>query len=303
MSRLEFTVLDNAGIRIDKYLSEVQDELTRSKIQSLIKDELILVNGNSVLMSYKVKLSDEIVIEIPDITNDDIIPENIKLDVLYEDDDVLVINKPKGMVVHPAAGNYSGTLVNALLYHFNTLSNRSDNIRPGIVHRIDKNTSGCIIVCKNDKAHNDIAYQIKEKICKRTYIALVHGIIEHETGTINAPIGRSKNDRQKMAVTNLNSKEATTDFRVLKRFVDYSLIECTLRTGRTHQIRVHMQYIKHPIVGDDKYSYQNTRKDTCGQMLHAIKIEFNQPTSKERIVVECGIPEYFKKVLEEIEGK
>ena len=300
MDNLFFKVLDNEGIRIDKYLCGVQD-LTRSKIQSLIKDGFIKVNGEIVSANYKVKNNDEITINVPDVNVEDLLPENIPLNILYEDEDLIVIDKEKGMVVHPAVGNYTKTLVNALLYHFNNLSNNNDNIRPGIVHRIDKNTSGCLIVCKNDKSHNEIANQIKTKKCRRTYIALVHGIIEHETGTINAPIGRSKHDRQKMCVTDVNSKEAITHFKVLKRFVNHTLIECELETGRTHQIRVHMQYIKHPIVGDDKYSYSNTRKDTNGQMLHAIKIQFNQPTSGDLVIVESKLPLYFEEILKDIE--
>ncbi len=301
MDKLEFVVTDNAGIRIDKYLSSVQEELSRSKIQALIKNNEVSVNDEIVNSNYKVKLNDLIVLRIPKVNIDDILPEDIKLNILYEDDDLLVIDKEKGMVVHPAAGNYSKTLVNALLFHLNNLSNADDKIRPGIVHRIDKNTSGCLIVCKNDHAHQKIAEQIKHRSCHRTYIALVHGVIEHETGTINAPIGRSKNDRQKMAVTDINGKPAITHFKVLKRFMNYTLIECQLETGRTHQIRVHMQYIKHPIVGDDKYSYQNTRKDTNGQMLHALKIEFIQPTSGEKIVVESKLPLYFEEVIKELE--
>lgn len=300
MDNLILKVVDNEGVRIDKYLCGIQD-LTRSKIQTLIKDGLVKVNGESVSSNYKVKNNDEIIINIPEVNVDDLLPENIPLNILYEDDDLIVVDKDKGMVVHPAAGNYTKTLVNALLYHFNNLSNNDDNIRPGIVHRIDKNTSGCLIVCKNDKAHNEIANQIKSKKCHRTYIALVHGVIEHETGTINAPIGRSKHDRQKMCVTDINGKEAITHFKVLKRFVNHTLIECELETGRTHQIRVHMQYIKHPIVGDDKYSYSNTRKDTNGQMLHAIKIQFNQPTNGKLIVVESKLPLYFEEILKDIE--
>ena len=293
--------IDNEGIRLDKYLALVQDDLTRSKIQTLIKNKDVLVNGNEVSSSYKVKVDDEIVVNLPKITPMNVIAEEIPLDIRYEDDDLVVVNKPKGMVVHPAVGNHDGTLVNALLYHFKELSNSNDNIRPGIVHRIDKNTSGCLIVCKNDKAHLEIAKQLKDKTCSRAYIALVHGVIEHESGTINAPIGRSKNDRQKMAVTDLNSKEAVTHFKVLKRFPKYTLIECSLETGRTHQIRVHMQYINHPVVGDDKYGPSNTRKDTQGQMLHAISITFRHPTTNETITVESPLPDYFNEVIKELE--
>lgn len=290
------------GIRIDKYLSQIQDSLTRTKIQNLIKDNNILVNNKKVVSSYKVKEDDEITIILPDVEPINLIAENIELDILYEDDDVIVINKPKGMVVHPAVGNRSGTLVNALLYHFEELSNIKDVIRPGIVHRIDKNTSGCLIVCKNDKAHQEIAKQLMDKTCKRTYIALVHGVIENESGTINAPIGRSKYDRQKMSVTDINSKEAITHFKVLERFNKYTLISCELETGRTHQIRVHMQYINYPVVGDDKYSIKSTRKDTNGQMLHACKIAFIHPTSHKKIEVEAPLPAYFKEVLKELKS-
>lgn len=292
---------ENEGIRIDKYLTLVQDDLTRTKIQTLIKNNDILVNGNEVLPSYKVRVDDEIVVNLPKVAPMNLIAENIPLDIRYEDDDLIVVNKPKGMVVHPAVGNHTGTLVNALLYHFNELSNHKDSIRPGIVHRIDKNTSGCLIVCKNDKAHLSIAKQIKENVCKRNYIALVHGVIDHETGTINAPIGRSKHDRQKMAVTDVNSKDAVTHFKVLKRFEKYTLVECSLETGRTHQIRVHMQYINYPVVGDDKYAPSNTRKDTEGQMLHAFSITFKQPTTNKLITVEADLPKYFSDVIEELE--
>ena len=293
---------EDEGNRIDKYLSSVLEDLTRTKIQNLIKDEKILVNDLVVSSSYKVKEDDEIIVNVPKIKPMTLEAENIPLDIIYEDDDLLVVNKQKGLVVHPASGNHTGTLVNALLYHFKELSNNDDELRPGIVHRIDKNTTGCIIVCKNDKAHLDIANQIREKTCKRTYTALVHGVIEHETGTINAPIGRSKNDRQKMSVTEVNSKDAVTHFKVLKRFYNMTLVECELETGRTHQIRVHMQYINHPVVGDDKYSFANTRKDTLGQMLHASKIQFIHPTTKKLVVVETKLPEYFLDILKEIEN-
>ena len=236
----------NEEIRLDKYLSSNENiNLTRSKIQKLMDNNLILVNGNNVKNSYKVKNND--VIDIGELKEDtDIIPEKMNLDIVYEDDDVIVINKPSGVVVHPASGNYKNTLVNGLLYHSKSLSNINGEFRPGIVHRIDKDTSGLLLVAKNDKAHLSLAKQLKEKTIKRKYIALVEGVINHDTGTIDAPIGRDKNDRKKMTVTSENSKDAITHFKVLERYKDKTLIECTLETGRTHQIRVHMNYIGHP---------------------------------------------------------
>ncbi len=238
--------INDSGKRIDKYLNE-NTEYTRSKIQKMIENGNILVNDIKVKDSYKVKENDYITIEALEETTD-ILPENIPLDIYYEDDDLIVVNKPSGMVVHPAPGNYTGTLVNALIYHTNNLSKVNTNIRPGIVHRIDADTSGLLLVAKNDKSHDILAEAIQKKEVVREYIALVEGIIMEDTATIDAPIGRDKKDRKKMTVTSENSKDAVTHIRVLKRYKDSTLIRCKLETGRTHQIRVHLSYIGHPVV-------------------------------------------------------
>ena len=226
--------------------------------------------------------------------------ENIPLDIVYEDSDLIVINKPKGMVVHPAPGHYSGTLVNALLYHCKDLSGINGVNRPGIVHRIDKDTSGLLVVCKNDKAHKAISEQLANKTCHRQYVCIVHHPFSHEYGTIHAPIGRSEKDRKKMEVTSKNSKDAITHFTVLKNFREYAYVQCQLETGRTHQIRVHMQYIGHPIAGDPTYGYRKTL-ETNGQLLHANKLEFIHPTSNEKMTFEIGLEKEFEQVLKELE--
>ena len=292
-------VVTNGGVRIDSYLSSELD-ISRSKVQKLIKQEKVLVNGNPTNSSYTVKENDKISVldELDfEITVE---PENIDIDIVYEDDYLLIVNKKSGMVVHPAPGNYSGTLVNALLYRFNDLG--SDKIRPGIVHRIDKDTSGLLVVAKNDKVHELLSEMIKEKKVKRTYYALVDGIIPHATGTIDAPIGRDTNNREKMAVTEINSKDSITHFTVLKRFnnVNQTLIECNLDTGRTHQIRVHLAYIGYPVYNDPVYG---KRKQTTefGQFLHSKKISFNHPITGELIEKEVDLPEEFKQYLQEID--
>lgn len=290
---LKVTDLDKS-VRIDKYLSDNTD-LTRSKIQKLIDDENILVNNKKIKNSYKVSNNDEITINVVE-EEIDIKGENIDIDIIYEDDDVIVVNKKSGMVVHPAPGNYSGTLVNALIYKSKNLSKVNGEFRPGIVHRIDKDTSGLLIVAKNDKAHNILADELKEKKIKRKYIALVDGIINHDTGTIDAPIGRDDKDRKKMAVTAINSKEAITHFKVIERYKKATLLECILDTGRTHQIRVHMKYINHPIINDPVYNKQ--LYGDFGQMLHAKEIEFIHPTTKEKMHFECELPKEFIDILE-----
>ncbi|MBR3116714.1 MAG: RluA family pseudouridine synthase [Bacilli bacterium] len=287
---------ENIGERIDSFLSKNEElDLTRSKIQELIKTGNILVNGKTIKNSYKLEENDEV-----DITvvreNLDIEPEDIPLDIVYEDDDVLVINKKSGMVVHPAPGNTSGTLVNALM-HYSKLSSGSEAFRPGIVHRIDKDTSGLLLVAKNDKAHLFLEEELKEHKINRTYIALVSGVIKHDTGEIDAPIGRDKLDRKKMAVTSNNSKEAVTHFKVLERYKNATLIECKLETGRTHQIRVHMKYIGHPIINDPTYS-RGKNIDNYGQMLHARTISFTHPTTKERLTFTCEPDKEFDKILD-----
>lgn len=283
--------------RIDKYLSsKLDDNFSRAKIQKLIDEELILVNDKVIKSSYKVSNGD--VILITDKEEDmSVKPEKMNIDIVYEDDDVMVINKKSGVVVHPAPGNYSGTLVNGLMYLSKDLSHVNGEFRPGIVHRIDKDTSGLLIVAKNDKAHRILAEELKEKKIKRKYIALVSGVINHDVGEIDAPIGRDPSDRKKMCVTSTNSKDAITHFRVLERYKNASLIECELETGRTHQIRVHMKYINHPVINDPVYGKSNHGE--FGQLLHAKEITFTHPTTKEVMTFSCEVPEEFNKILEE----
>lgn len=287
---------NNIGQRIDKYLTD-NTEYTRSKIQKMIDNGNILVNGKEVKSSYILKEDDNI--EINDyIEETDIIPENIPLDIYYEDEDLIVVNKPSGMVVHPAPGNYTGTLVNALMYHTNNLSTVNTSIRPGIVHRIDADTSGLLLVAKNDTAHNLLAEAIAKKEVVREYIALVEGVIIEDTATIDAPIGRDKSNRKKMAVTSENSKDAITHIRVLERYNSSTLIRCKLETGRTHQIRVHLNYIGHPVVNDPVYGYKKLIDKDFGQMLHAEKLGFVHPRTKEYMEFTAPVPERFKEILE-----
>jgi len=291
-------IIDNTyvGTRIDKYLGETT-EYTRSKIQKMIENENILVNNKKVKSSYVLKENDYL--EITDYVEEtDIVPENIPLDIVYEDEDLIVVNKESGMVVHPAPGNYSGTLVNALLYHTNNLSTVNTNIRPGIVHRIDADTSGLLLVAKNDKAHNILAEAIQKKEVVREYIALAAGVINEDTATIDAPKGRDKNNRKKMCVTSENSKEAITHIRVLERYKNATLIRCKLETGRTHQIRVHLNYIGHPIVNDPVYGHKRLIDEKFGQMLHAEKIGFIHPTTKEYMEFTKEVPNRFNEILE-----
>lgn len=303
MRELSYIVSEeDAKMRLDKYLAANEESLSRSRIQSLVEEGQVRVNGNVQKANYKVKANDAIVLEVEDDRELEVEPENIPLDIRYEDEDVIVINKPKGMVVHPANGNQNGTLVNALLYHCKDLSGINGVLRPGIVHRIDKDTTGLLIVAKNDMAHTSLSKQLQTKTVNRLYYALVHGVIPHDFGTIDAPIGRDVNDRQKMAVTATNSKDARTHFKVIERFKEYTLVECRLETGRTHQIRVHMQYIGHPVVGDEKYSYRKTMK-TGGQLLHAHQLTFVHPRTNETISVEAPLPAQFEEILEELRAK
>lgn len=282
-------------IRLDKYLMNKTD-ISRSKIQEMIKEELVLVNDKKSKNSYVLRLGDviKIVGELKEET--DAKPEKMNLDIVYEDDDLIVINKPSGLVVHPAAGHFTGTLVNGLLAHTNSLSSNNGNIRPGIVHRIDKDTSGLLVVAKNDRTHEALAKQLKDKTLSRIYIALVQGRINHDTGTIDAPIGRDPKDRKKMCVTDQNSKEAITHFRVVERYKNATLIECKLETGRTHQIRVHMNYIKHPIINDPVYGPKR-KVSSFGQMLHAKEIGFIHPKTKEYMTFKCDAPKEFYEIL------
>lgn len=286
----------DVGKRIDKFLTE-ETEYTRSKIQKMLEDGYILVNNSKVKTSYQLKEQDNITIEEYEETTD-ILPENIPLDIYYEDDDLIVVNKPSGMVVHPAPGNYTGTLVNALLYHTNNLSTVNTNIRPGIVHRIDADTSGLLLVAKNDNAHNILAEAIQKKEVVREYIALVEGVIKEDTATIDAPIGRDVNNRKKMCVTATNSKEAVTHIRVLERLSSSTLIKCKLETGRTHQIRVHLNYIGHPVVNDPVYGNKKLIDEEFGQMLHAEKLGFVHPTTKEYMEFTAPVPKRFSEILE-----
>ncbi len=290
-------IVEEDGVRLDKYLSEISD-LSRTRVQQLASEGQIFVNGKAAKSSLKVYQGNEISCDVPENEEIEVKAENIPLDILYEDHDIIVINKPKGMVVHPSVGNYTGTLVNALLYHCDDLSGINGKIRPGIVHRIDKDTTGCIVACKNDKAHNEIAKQLSDKTCHREYLALVGGTITHDDGLIDAPIGRDRKDRQKMAVTDTNAKEARTHFHVLERFRGATLVKCKLETGRTHQIRVHMKYINHPVLGDVKYGGNCTYGDTQGQVLHASDLTLIHPTTKEEMHFHAPLPAYFEELLE-----
>ena len=286
-------VEDNEGIRIDSYLSE-KLELSRSKVQKLIKEDKVKVNGKIVNNSYLVKIDDEIIVDDNLDYSINVEAEDIPLDIVYEDDDLLIINKESGMVVHPAPGHYTGTLVNALLYKYKNLA--GDKFRPGIVHRLDKDTSGLMIVAKNEEMLEKISLMISKKEVERKYLAIVDGLIKHDTGEIDAPIGRDRNNRQKMAVTDVNSKEAITHFKVLERFNNNTYIECILDTGRTHQIRVHLSYIGYPVNNDPLYG-----KGKCtefGQMLHSYSIKFNHPRTGKEIKYEVEPPKEFKDKLE-----
>ncbi|MDE5583461.1 MAG: RluA family pseudouridine synthase [Ruminococcus sp.] len=291
---------ESAELRIDKYISDNADGLTRSAVQGLIADGNVLVNGNSVSKNYRIKTGDRISAEVPEPQVMDAVAENIPIEIVYEDDDLLVVNKPKGMVVHPAHGNYNGTLVNALLYHCGeSLSGINGVIRPGIVHRIDKNTSGLLIVAKNDKAHLKLAEQIKEHSFTREYEAVATGYFREKEGTINAPIGRSRYDRKKMCVTQENSRNAVTHYSVIKQYGGFAHLRLKLETGRTHQIRVHLAYIGHAVLGDDVYG--KAYKSIDGQCLHARKIGFVHPSSDEYMEFTSELPEYFIKILDKIE--
>ena len=300
MEKINLVIEDDKNLRLDKVIAMQLQDLSRTQIQDMISQGQILVNQKREKASYKTKLNDQIEISIVDNVDLDIEPEDIDINIVYEEQDVIVIDKPSGMIVHPSIGVTHGTLVNALLYHCHDLSGINGVNRPGIVHRIDKETSGLLMVAKNDNAHRSLSKQLKDHTVVRRYVALVHGLIPHEHGKIDAPIGRNPKDRQSMTVTKNNSKAAVTNFTVLKRYKAMSLIECRLETGRTHQIRVHMAYIGYPVYGDPKYG---RRKDDVshGQFLHAKKLGFIHPTSNKYIEFESDLPEYFQQKLAQLE--
>ncbi|WP_244835333.1 RluA family pseudouridine synthase [Clostridium sp. BJN0001] len=287
------------GLRIDKFLTSELKKKSRSHIQILIKNHNVTANSKIIKSNYKVKTDDIIEIKEEEPKLLKAVPQNIKLDILYEDSDVIVVNKPQGMVVHPANGNPDGTLVNALLYHCKDLSSINGVIRPGIVHRIDKDTSGILVAAKNDYAHNILSMQLKEHSMNREYIALVNGILKSDSGKINKPLGRNPKDRLKMAIVE-GGKRAVTNYSVLERFKEYTLIKCVLETGRTHQIRVHMASIGHPLVGDPLYGYKKQHFKLKGQMLHAKKLGFIHPVTKEYMEFVKDEPEYFKEIINKL---
>lgn len=291
---------NDKGKRLDIYIAENFNELSRTMIKKLIESNNILVNDKSEKVSYKIQANDNISIDVPEAKETKLKAQEIPLDIIYEDSDIIVVNKPKGMVVHPANGNPDGTLVNAILSICkNSLSGIGGELRPGIVHRLDKDTSGLIIVAKNDKAHINMSEQIKERNVKKTYIALVRGNVPEEEATINMPIGRSTKDRKKMAVTK-NGKQAITHFKVLKRYSKYTLLEIKIETGRTHQIRVHMAEIGYPVVGDAVYSNGKNEFGIEGQMLHAYKLEFMHPITNKHMELTAPLPQYFEEILKKL---
>ena len=284
--------------RLDKFLSAMLPDQSRSYLQKIIKDGKVLVNGEPKKSSYRLEDGDEVTVDLPELKSPDIEPENIPLDILYEDDSILMVNKPKGMVVHPSAGHYTGTLVNAVLWHCQgQLSGINGVSRPGIVHRIDKDTTGVLVVCKNDAAHNAVAAQLKEHSITRKYRAIVHGVIKEDEGTVDAPIGRHPTERKKMASGVKNGKRAVTHYRVLERFQGYTYVECQLETGRTHQIRVHMASIHHPLLGDTVYGPAKDSHHLEGQTLHAMVLGLIHPVTGEYLEVEAPLPEYFENLL------
>lgn len=295
---------DMAGTRIDRYLTQACGDISRSYLQKLLKSETVLVNQKAVKSNYKVVPGDVIDLEIPEAVEPEIEPEKMDLDIIYEDSDIILINKPKGMVVHPAAGHYSGTLVNGLMDHCrDNLSGINGVMRPGIVHRIDMDTTGVLIVCKNDMAHNSLADQLKEHSITRKYYAIVHGVIKEEEGTINAPIGRHPTERKKMSINYKNGRDAVTHYRVLKRFRQYTYVECQLETGRTHQIRVHMASIHHPLLGDQVYGPAKCPFQLQGQTLHAGVLGIIHPRTGEYMEFKADLPEYFQNLLLKLENQ
>lgn len=287
------------GQRIDQFLAEQKDlEISRNYAAKLIKDGKITIDGKAVKASYKVKGDDQICIDLPDPVALDVEPEDIPLDIVYEDKDLLIVNKPKGMVVHPAAGHYQGTLVNAIMHHCGSeLSSINGVMRPGIVHRIDKNTTGLLVICKNDHTHKSLAEQLKEHSITRKYVAIVCGNIKEDEGTVDAPLGRSQKDRKKQAIDEVNGRHAVTHFRVLERFGEYTLVECVLETGRTHQIRVHMASIGHPVLGDDVYGPKKCPFTLEGQCLHAKVLGFMHPGTQRYVEFDSELPDYMVRLI------
>lgn len=298
---MEQILVEEEGIRIDRYLAKQKPELSRSMIQKLIEDQAILVNQKPVRTSYQIRKQDQITIQIPEVKESNMKAQDIPIDIIYEDQDILVVNKPKGMVVHPANGNPDGTLVNAIMAKCKDgLSGIGGELRPGIVHRLDKDTSGLLIVAKNDQAHIKMSEQIKNREVKKIYIALVKGIVKENEATIQMPIGRSQQDRKKMAVRK-DGKEAVTHFKVLKRYLHNTLLELKIDTGRTHQIRVHMAQIGHPVVGDMVYSKGKNEFGVEGQMLHAKRLEFMHPITGKKLILEAPLPKYFEEILQKLD--
>lgn len=298
MQKEEFQIEFDNGERIDKFLSNEMEGFSRSYIQKLIKDGHVIVDGKPVKSNYKLSSGENVTVEIPELKEPDIVPENIPLDIIYEDDDILIVNKPKGMVVHPAAGHYSGTLVNALMYYCgDSLSGINGVMRPGIVHRIDMDTTGSLLVCKNDTAHQKLAEQLKVHSIKRVYHAVVYGNLKQDSGTVNAPIGRHPTERKKMSINHSNGRNAVTHYKVLERFGNYTYISCELETGRTHQIRVHMASLRHPLLGDIVYGPAKCPFPLQGQTLHAETLGIVHPVTGEYMEFHAPLPEYFEKLL------
>ena len=297
-----FTVENQEGERIDRYLSEEMEDRSRSYIQKLIKEQYVIVNQKPVKANYRLSLGDMVEITLPEAKEPDIIPENIPLDILYEDQDIIIVNKPKQMVVHPAPGHYSGTLVNALMYHCGQeLSGINGTMRPGIVHLIDMDTTGSLIVCKNDMAHQSLSEQLKVHSIKRVYVAIVHGNIKEDNGTVNSPIGRHPTERKKMSIHTKNGRNAITHYKVLERFGEYTYIQCELETGRTHQIRVHMSSIGHPLVGDQVYGPRKCPFPKLqGQTLHAKTLGIIHPRTGEYLEINAPLPDYFIELLDRL---
>lgn len=303
MEIIQLYVDEDNSERLDTYVAKKIDDISRSYVQKLIKDGFVFVNDKLLKSNYLVKEGDSIRVELPEPKILEIIPQDLPIDIVYEDEDVVIINKSQDMVVHPAPGNYSGTLVNALLFHIENLSSINGIIRPGIIHRLDKDTSGILIIAKNDKSHRFLSEELKMRNVKRVYTTLVHGVISNDEGTIDAPIGRHGKDRKKMTVTKKNSREAVTHYKVLNRYNKYTLVEVKLETGRTHQIRVHMAYINHPVVGDPVYSNGKNDFGLDRQILHATKLEFIHPSTEIWMKFEIDLPDYFNNIIRVLEDK